>query len=180
MTRTAYKHGLTVDGKPTTAAQLAALLAAPPAPEPRYELRRVRINRALSDETTYFSADIYLDGAKIGEASNHGTGGPNDWHIRNPATAATFELHAHAWAEREGLDFEPVESFIDCLLDDVQHRRTAKARAKKGYPVTALVRVGDDPLRAKFYLLSAKDRRGIEVQAAKMRATVRRWYEEAA
>lgn len=145
-----------------------------------YELRRVRTNRALSEETTCFSADIVADGVKIGEASNHGTGGPNDWHIENAATAALFELAAHAWAEAEGIDFEPVESFIDCLLDDVQNRRTAKARAKKGYPVTALVRVGDDPIEAKFYLLSAKDRPGLEKQAAKMRATVRRWYEVAA
>jgi hypothetical protein len=145
-----------------------------------YELRKVRKDARLSEETDCFSAEIVADGRRIGEASNHGTGGPNEWHIAKREDAEAFEAAALAWAKEEGITFEPVESFIDVLLDDQQNWKIAKRNAKKGLPVSALVRVGDDPLTCDAYICSAKERAGIEQQAAKLGGVVRRWYEVAA
>jgi hypothetical protein len=144
-----------------------------------YELRKVRKDARLSDETDCFSAEIVADGRRIGYASNHGTGGPNDYDILAPEDRRAFEAAALAWAKEEGIDFEPVESFIDVLLDDHANRKIAKRNAKKGLPVSALVRVGADPLTCDAYICSARDRSGIEEQATKLGGIVRRWYEEA-
>ena len=45
------------------------------------ELRKVKVVESLSDETTCFSADVYIDGVKVGFASNRGEGGPTDVHV---------------------------------------------------------------------------------------------------
>ena len=42
----------------------------------RIELRKIDYSASLSQETTPFSADIWIDGIKEGHATNHGQGGP--------------------------------------------------------------------------------------------------------
>lgn len=42
----------------------------------RIELRKIDYSASLSQETTAFSADIWIDGIKEGHATNHGQGGP--------------------------------------------------------------------------------------------------------
>lgn len=42
----------------------------------RIELRKVSYNASLSQDTSAFTADIWIDGKKAGQASNHGQGGP--------------------------------------------------------------------------------------------------------
>ena len=54
------------------------------------ELRKVKYSASLSEETAAFTADLYFDGKKVGTASNHGTGGPNDNYFTNPADAKRF------------------------------------------------------------------------------------------
>ncbi len=39
-------------------------------------LKNISYSERLSEETNCFSATIYIDGKKAGEASNHGHGGP--------------------------------------------------------------------------------------------------------
>ena len=56
------------------------------------ELKSVRYNEKLSDETPCFSASIYIDGSKVGEARNTGTGGATDIHPR----ALDDQLNAYA------------------------------------------------------------------------------------
>ena len=45
-------------------------------------LKNISHNERLSEETNCFSATIYIDGKKAGEASNHGHGGPTMIHPR--------------------------------------------------------------------------------------------------
>jgi hypothetical protein len=45
-------------------------------------LKNISHNERLSEETNCFSATIYIDGKKAGEASNHGHGGPTMLHPR--------------------------------------------------------------------------------------------------
>jgi hypothetical protein len=175
--------GLRIDGKPATREELAALLAADKegtmatTTETRYELRNVKRVRELSDETDCFAAAIYADGRRIGTAENHGQGGPNAYHIADRAEREAFEAAGLAWAAEEGIDFEPVESFVDVLLDDVENRRRAKRAAKQGFPVAGLVVVGADPLKSEAFFCAARDRAGVEQEAAKMGGRVRRCYD---
>jgi hypothetical protein len=76
----------------------------------KIELRKLRIAKGLSQETTAYSAEIWIDGERAFLASNHGTGGCDlfvpvgrysvqdidDWLTRNrtPTTYDGIELPA--------------------------------------------------------------------------------------
>lgn len=46
----------------------------------KIELKNIKVVESLSDETNCFTATVYVDGKKIGELSNRGHGGPDDFH----------------------------------------------------------------------------------------------------
>lgn len=45
---------------------------------PTIELKSVKVNETLSEETHCFSATLYVNGKRVAAASNRGTGGPTD------------------------------------------------------------------------------------------------------
>jgi len=49
------------------------------------ELKSVKIHERLSEETLCYSADVYMDGAKVVSVNNRGHGGPDEecWHDRD-------------------------------------------------------------------------------------------------
>lgn len=47
----------------------------------KIELRNIRINARLSEETNCFSATLYVDGKKVGECLNRGHGGETEVHV---------------------------------------------------------------------------------------------------
>ena len=51
--------------------------------------KNISHNERLSEETNCFSATIYIDGKKAGEASNHGHGGPTMIHPANSNRRST-------------------------------------------------------------------------------------------
>ena len=55
------------------------------------ELRRVSYSATLSQETSAFTADIWVDGKKAGTAENHGTGGCTNSHP--PALQQRLDEH---------------------------------------------------------------------------------------
>ena len=46
----------------------------------KVEIRNVKHHPDLSEETECFSADLHIDGKRIGSVSNRGTGGGDDCH----------------------------------------------------------------------------------------------------
>lgn len=46
----------------------------------KIELKRLSVNQRLSEETHNFVADLWVDGRKIGQISNGGYGGPDEFH----------------------------------------------------------------------------------------------------
>lgn len=44
------------------------------------ELRKVKIASSLSEETVAFTGELWVNGQLAARCSNHGTGGPNDYH----------------------------------------------------------------------------------------------------
>lgn len=73
------------------------------------EIRNVKHHPDLCEETEAFSADLLIDGRKIGTVSNRGTGGCDDFHGDQAAYDA-----ADRWlrANRPGWSLEP-----DCPPD---------------------------------------------------------------
>lgn len=46
----------------------------------KIELRNITHNERLSEETNAYAADLWVDGRRIGQVSNHGHGGCDDFH----------------------------------------------------------------------------------------------------
>jgi len=58
----------------------------------KFTLKKIRYMASLSQETSCYSADLYVDGKKIGEVANDGHGGPDSFHGDQAAYAM-----ASAW-----------------------------------------------------------------------------------
>lgn len=48
----------------------------------KIELRNIKTNERLSDETNCYSATLYIDGKLAGEVCNRGCGGPDEQHLK--------------------------------------------------------------------------------------------------
>lgn len=102
----------------------------------KIELRKIQIALAMSEETTAFTADIYVDGKLAGYAKNHGHGGNTDYH------AAEGKRELIAQAEKYCLSLPPLdlgtfkiemdlENFIDELINKELERKEQKKFEKK-------------------------------------------------
>jgi len=104
-------------------------------------LKSVKINRAMSDETTCFSATVYVRtpnddpralanpgylGTKIGTVMNRGHGGSNEYHwtdrdlgrdLERWANDQTVSIPACEFMEEFELTFDKLDHFIDLALD---------------------------------------------------------------
>lgn len=64
----------------------------------KIELKNVKISQDLSEETTAYTATVYVNGQRAFTASNHGQGGSdNYWPV--DAEGKALLLEAEAWAE---------------------------------------------------------------------------------
>ncbi len=73
----------------------------------KIELRRLKLNRQLSEETNCYSAEIWIDDRKAFVAGNHGHGGPDHYHQVGPWT----EQQVDSWlkANRPRIEFHGIE-----------------------------------------------------------------------
>ena len=105
----------------------------------KIELKNVRISESLSEETTAFTADIFVDGKKAGYARNDGRGGCTDYRPY-PEQRALFEK-----AEKFALtlpkqvstfmgkkyEFDSnMERIIDDLIDKILKEKSDKKMQK--------------------------------------------------
>ncbi len=104
----------------------------------KIELRAVRHNQSLSQETQCFSCTIYVDGVRRGTAHNHGHGGetmvePSDLLLEMNAYAKT--LPRVPYSEEMSLGDDPEENsfeqqgsyLVDTLIGDWLIKRDIKA-----------------------------------------------------
>lgn len=74
----------------------------------RIALKSLKVSKSLSDETTAFSANLYLDGKSLGHAENRGHGGetsfyPSEAAIKRLKSArAVYDALAEALDEKNG------------------------------------------------------------------------------
>lgn len=97
------------------------------------ELRNLKHFASGSEETECFTATIYVDGKKVGDASNDGHGGQTRVHL----PAAIYEaVKAHALTQPDPSEFEVVEGFIDQLVSDALIVRDLKRTLSKSFLYT--------------------------------------------
>jgi hypothetical protein len=70
----------------------------------KIELKGLRVYERMSDETTAFDGTLYVDGKKVGSASNRGFGGCNEIDVKNEVRTKMEE-----WAKAQ----PPVTSSIE-------------------------------------------------------------------
>lgn len=103
-------------------------------------LKGIKINKQLSEETTCFSATIYIDGKKAGLASNRGQGSMHDVDWTDYGLSAAYL----AWLNKEVMPVETYDGKVNLLetphdklehlineaLDDFEDRKWFKTQCR--------------------------------------------------
>jgi hypothetical protein len=103
-------------------------------------LKNVKVLESMSEETTCFSATIYIDGKRAGHAGNRGCGGPHDIDWTDRVLGARYEK----WLKDEPVPVElydgkimlldnitdKLETMIDDALNVVEQRTWLKRQCK--------------------------------------------------
>lgn len=93
----------------------------------KVELRNVKVHKDMSEETTCFSAQLWIDGAHAGAVKNDGQGGSNHYWFNNPALDKAFT----EFAKTQPMDPEfaalgvPMDSdiYVENLLNEHLERQ---------------------------------------------------------
>ena len=85
-------------------------------------LKNVKLMESMSEETTCFSASIYIGGERAGEVRNRGTGGPHeiDW-CSDKNGSEWLGLAYEEWLKDQTVPFETFEGKIE-LLDNTHDK----------------------------------------------------------
>lgn len=114
-------------------------------------LKSLKIAKFLSQETTAFSATIYIDGRKAGTADNDGNGGPNRYHFDafDGKKGYEIEQELQAWAatlpKMQVYDTElsmDLDLVIDGIIQKMEYDKQVARSCKKK---TLFLLEGDDP-----------------------------------
>jgi len=110
----------------------------------KIELKKIKYAAFLSQETSAFTAEIWIDGKKAGTASNEGHGGATDVWVSDPALATQASLYAKSLPPlpststlADGTPLFPnglsmdLELLIDGLLEDHLQAKDAAKQEKK-------------------------------------------------
>jgi hypothetical protein len=90
----------------------------------KIELKSIKFSEAMSEETNAFTANLYINGKKVGYCKNRGHGGCTDYDHITPEdrkTIADAETYCKALPKTKWKDMEfdqSLESVIDQLLED--------------------------------------------------------------
>ena len=98
------------------------------------ELKRFTTNARLSQETTAFAADVWVDGKKAGFAENDGHGGNTTVHLvhLDQPTRAKVEAYGKTLIPAEYASFtNGTEWIVDQLVEAELQKKSDKAFAKK-------------------------------------------------
>lgn len=83
-------------------------------------IKKLKVNKRMSEETLCFSADVHFDGKKVGEVCNRGHGGPNEYYWPNPDDGK--KLNEWAKSQPTEFDFEKLDQLIDDLISEQDKR----------------------------------------------------------
>jgi len=83
----------------------------------KIELKNVKFNKVMSEETFCFSATICLDGKRIGTAQNRGCGGSTIFYWENKEAGKELEAYAKSLPSLPFEDGDPLPYDIELLID---------------------------------------------------------------
>lgn len=95
----------------------------------RLSVKKMNVAINLSRETTAFTADIYLDGQKIGKAINDGNGGATNCWIENDLIVANYGHIIETWIDARAADAENAKRG---LLASRKNEKWIQSRLEKG------------------------------------------------
>jgi hypothetical protein len=127
----------------------------------KVELKNVKINQRLSEETTCFSADVWIDGKKVCYAANRGCGGPNEYHpldIKKWEKWEKFEEWVKTLPDLPATDDYPAlkmdaDLYIGDLLEKWDRERQVKIWCRTK---TVFLLDGEDPEKGGYRTVEAK------------------------
>jgi len=98
-------------------------------------LKRFSTNARLSQETTAFAADVWVDGKKVGHAQNDGHGGATMVHL-DPSVRSAVEAHGKTLVPAEYARFTGgaewiVDQLVEAELAKKFDKQIAKTDAKQ-------------------------------------------------
>jgi hypothetical protein len=106
----------------------------------KVELKKVKIAKFLSEETTAFTAQLWVDGEYIADASNQGHGGSNDIHHRFDGKGLNTRDKVQAfeaWCDAQppnqseyGASDMSADLYIGLMVDDYQEQQQVKRWCK--------------------------------------------------
>lgn len=106
----------------------------------KIELKNIKFSEAMSEETSAFTADIYVDGKKVGYAKNTGQGGPTDYLHYSDEKDSNREILGKAEKYCESLPEivygtfsvkSDLENVIDNLFEDWMKKKDEKKMEKQ-------------------------------------------------
>ncbi len=103
----------------------------------KIELKSIKFIEAMSEETNAFTANLHINGKKVGRCKNQGHGGCTDYDADSPEdrpVIAEAEAYCKALPKIKWKDMEfdqSLESVIDQLLEDwLKAKQTKKFERK--------------------------------------------------
>lgn len=128
----------------------------------KIELRNVKINLSFSQETLCFTANIYVDGKKVGWAQNEGNGGSCSYGFSDSDFGAKVENYVNALPEEsidmgngEKMNIKPCMDFLlsdlaEQVAEEKQNQKIKKQEEKfkkqfeaKGLPIMVKLQKGN-------------------------------------
>ncbi len=109
----------------------------------KIEVKNVKVNQRLSEETTCFSATVYIDGKRAGEVGNHGHGGPNHYYFANQEIYQRFEAFCKAMPPHICSDGYELAMDADLYLDDLINEQAQQKHLKRLCKKETLFRLKD-------------------------------------
>lgn len=104
----------------------------------RFELKKFKAHKELSEETLCFDADLWADGAKVAFVCNHGTGGCHEVRWLDQTKGKEIEALCASQPDEEYDDYGmhmvvkyEVDTLVDKLIDMHERDKWLKTQCKK-------------------------------------------------
>jgi len=126
----------------------------------KIELKSIKFSEAMSEETNAFTANLYINGMKVGYCKNTGQGGCTDYNTNKPEnrkTIAEAEVYCKTLPKIKWGDIEfdqSLESVIDTLLEDWLKAKQIKKFEKK--MIKAILVGSPDENRSSYHYYNFK------------------------
>jgi len=94
----------------------------------KFEIKKLSVQERLSEETLCFSADIWVDGKKIGEVTNRGHGGCNNYYWHDAVKGKELEDYAKRTVTK--YNFDQLDILIGGMIATMQAEKDMKRWCK--------------------------------------------------